>query len=201
MTRQEPQARRRLCKKAWRSSAKKPVLRDPPLSQPVSSKKASPSSSKAGSASQPASSCRPASQSASSRSGLRREASGGEESTEFFRKTREMTSLRPPPRRKPSVPRPVAHSNGVRDVKKARTSPQVPPESHRLASPIPYILRKGLVFCGKFWYCSAIIKRQKPLLCGKFCVRMSGTFSRPSGASTPPNLRSVIKNRNVFRIG
>ena len=129
------------------------------------------------------------------------EARGGEQMTKCFRKTRKMTSLATSPRRKPRLPRAGAHRNGLRDVKEARTGPQVPPESHRLACPIRYIFRKVLVFCGKFWYYSAIIKSQKHLLCGKFCVRMSGTFSRRSGAHTPPNLRSLKKRRNVFRIG
>ena len=198
--------------KAWRSSAKKPVLREPPLSQPVSSKKASPSSSKAGSASQPASSRRSASQPASSWSGVKPAAVS--KVPKFSAKRAKTTSLATSLRRKPRLPRAGAHCNGLRDVEEARTSPLRPPESHRLATPIRYILLKVLVFygkfwyfaesfgiCGKFWYCSAIIKRQKPLLCRMFCVRMSGTFSRPSGAPTPPNLRSVIKNRNVFRIG
>ena len=143
MTRQEPQARRRLCKRPWHSSARKPVLRDPPLSQPVSSKKASPSSSKAGSASQPASSRRSASQPASSRSGAKPAAVS--KLPNKFRKTRKMTSLATPPRRKPSVPRAGAHRNGLRDVEEARTSPQLPPESRRLAAPICYILLNLLV--------------------------------------------------------
>ena len=134
MTRQEPQARRRLCKRPLRSSAKKPVLWGPPLSQLASSKKASPSSSKAGSASQRASSRRSASQ-----------ARGGEQITKCFRKTRKMTSLTTPPRRKPSVPRAGAHRNGLRDVGEARTRPLQPPESRRLATPICYILRNLLV--------------------------------------------------------
>ncbi len=36
------------------------------------------------------------------------------------------------------------------------------------------------------------------LICGKM---WSGTFMRPSGAPTPPNLRVVNKNRNVSRVG
>ena len=150
MTRQEPQARRRLCKKAWRSSAKKPVLQDPPLSQPASSKKSSPSSSKAGSAGQPALSHHAASQPASSRSGAKPAAV--RKLPNFSAKTRKMTSLATSPRRKPRLPRAGAHRNGRRDVEGAWTSPLRPPESHRLATPIPYILRKVLVFCGKFWY-------------------------------------------------
>jgi hypothetical protein len=35
----------------------------------------------------------------------------------------------------------------------------------------------------------------------KCCIKMSGAISRPSGAPTPPNLRFVIKYRNVSRIG
>ena len=149
MTRQEPQACRRLCKRPWRSSAKKPVLLPPALSQPVSSKKACPSSNKAGSASKPASSCSSASQPASSR--VWGEARSGEQITKNFRKTRKMTSLATPPGRKPSVPRVGAHRRGLRDVMEARTSPLHPPESRRLDAPIRYCLREVLVFCGKFW--------------------------------------------------
>ena len=83
---------------------------------------------------------------------VRSEACGGEQSTKIFRKTRKMTSLATSPRRKPRLPRAGAHRNGLRDVEEARTSPLRPPESHRLATPIRYILRKVLVFCGKFWY-------------------------------------------------
>ena len=35
----------------------------------------------------------------------------------------------------------------------------------------------------------------------KSCIKMSGAISRPSGAPTPPNLRFMIKYRNVSRIG
>ena len=143
MTRQEPQACRRLCKRPWRSSAKKPVLLPPALSQPVSSKKAGPSSSKAGSASQPASSSSSASQPASSR--VWGEARSGEQITKIFRKTHKMTSLATTPRRKPRLPRAGAHRSGLWDVEDARTSPLQPPESRRLDATIRY-------FCGKFWY-------------------------------------------------
>ena len=85
----------------------------------------------------------------------------GEQIAKNFRKTRKMTSLATPPRRKSSVPRAGAHRNGLRDVEEARTSPLQPPESRRLDAPIRYFLREVLVFCGKFWYRSAIIKRQK----------------------------------------
>ena len=78
-------------------------------------------------------------------------ARGGEQITKIFRKTRKMTSLATPPRRKPRLPRAGAHSNGLRDVEEARTSPLHPPESRRLDAPIRYFLRKVLVFCGKFW--------------------------------------------------
>ena len=104
------------------------------------------------------------------------EARGGEQITEIFRKTRKMTSLATPPRRKPSVPRAGAHRNGLRDVEEARTSPLQPPESLRLDAPIRYFLRKVLVFCGKFWYRSAIIKRQKHLFCGKFWYKRQARF-------------------------
>ena len=73
------------------------------------------------------------------------EARGGEKITKCFRKTRKMTSLATPPRRKPSVPRAGAHRNGLRDVGEARTSPLQPPESRRLATPICYFLRNLLV--------------------------------------------------------
>ena len=61
---------------------------------------------------------------------------------------------------------------------------------------------KDCYFCGKFWY----IQHKKAETLTFFILRknlvwMSGAFLRPSGAPTPPNLRSVIKNRNVFRIG
>ena len=73
------------------------------------------------------------------------EARGGEQMTKCFRKTRKMTSLATPPRRKPSVPRAGAHRNGLRDVGEALNSPLQPPESRRLAAPICYILRNLLV--------------------------------------------------------
>ena len=76
----------------------------------------------------------------------RREASGGEDLTEFFRKTSKITSLWTSPRRKPSVLRAEAHRNGLRDVKEARTSPLLPPESRRLGSLISDFLRKNLVY-------------------------------------------------------
>ena len=76
---------------------------------------------------------------------VRGEACGGEQSTKCFRKTRKMTSVATPPRRKPSVPRAGAHRNGLRDVGEARTSPLQPPESRRLATPICYFLRNLLV--------------------------------------------------------
>ena len=57
------------------------------------------------------------------------EARGGEQITKIFRKTRKMTSLATPPRRKPRLPRAGAHRNGLRDVEEARTSPLQPPES------------------------------------------------------------------------
>ena len=153
MTRQEPQAKR-----PWRSSAKKPVLLPPALSQPVSSKKAGPSSSKAGSASQPASSSSSASQPASSR--VWGEAHSGEQITKIFRKTHKMTSLATTPRRKPRLPRAGAHCSGLWDVEEARTSPLQPPESRRLDAPIRYFLRKVLVFCGKFWYLRKVLVLQ-----------------------------------------
>ena len=56
------------------------------------------------------------------------EARGGEQIAKIFSKTRKMTSLATPPRRKPSVPRAGAHRNGLRDVKEARTSPLLSPE-------------------------------------------------------------------------
>ncbi len=62
-----------------------------------------------------------------------REASQREESIVFFRKTREMNSLRTFPRRQPRLPRAGAHCNGLWDVEKARTSPLHPQESRRLA--------------------------------------------------------------------
>ena len=73
------------------------------------------------------------------------EARGGEQIPKCFRKTRKMTSLGTPPRRKPSVPRAGAHRNGLRNVGEARTSPLQPPESRRLATPICYFLRNLLV--------------------------------------------------------
>ena len=91
---------------------------------------------------------------------VRREVSGGEESTDFFRKPRKMTSLWTSPSRKPSVLQAGAHHNGLRDVKEARTSPLLSPESRRLAAPISYILRNVLVFCGIFWYISNIFRQK-----------------------------------------
>ncbi len=38
----------------------------------------------------------------------------------------------------------------------------------------------------------------KSLISRKFCVKMSGAFSRPSGGSTPPNLRFLKKNVETF---
>ena len=73
------------------------------------------------------------------------EARGGEQMTKCFRKTRKMTSVATPPRRKPSVPRAGAHRNGLRDVGAARTSPLQPPESRRLATLICYFLQNLLV--------------------------------------------------------
>ena len=57
-----------------------------------------------------------------------------------------MTFLRTSPRRKPSLPRAGAHRNGLRDVKEARTSPLLPPESRRLEAPFSDFLRKVLVY-------------------------------------------------------
>ena len=147
MTRQEPQARSRKCKRRpWQSAGSRmPQPRPPPAaSQPTSSKKASQSSSPS---SQPA--CLVA---------VRRE---GEKCTKIFRKTRKITSLGTSPRRNPSVPRAGAHRNGLRDVKEARTSPLLPPESHRLEALFSDYLRKVLVFLRKVLVVSNIF-RQKP---------------------------------------
>ena len=130
MTRQEPQARRRLCKKA--------ILGKETGSAGTSTQSAcklqdSQSVFEQGRLSSP----------------LRQpvcivtvwgEARGGEQMTKCFRKTRKMTSLATP-----SVPRAGAHRNGLRDVGEARTSPLQPPKSRRLAAPICYILRNLLV--------------------------------------------------------
>ena len=70
----------------------------------------------------------------------------GEKCTKIFRKTRKITSLGSSLRRNPSVPRAGAHRNGLRDVKKARTSPLLPPESRRLEAPFSDFLRKAFVF-------------------------------------------------------
>ena len=88
----------------------------------------------------------------------------GEKCTKIFRKTRKITSLGTSLRRNPSVPRAGAHRNGLRDVKEARTSPLLPPESRRLEAPFSEFLRKVLVFFGilrKVLVVSNIF-RQKP---------------------------------------
>ena len=88
----------------------------------------------------------------------------GEKCTKTFRKTRKITSLGTSPRRNPSVPRAGAHRNGLRDVKEARTSPLLPPESRRLEAQFSDFLRKVLVFFGilrKVLVVSNIF-RQKP---------------------------------------
>ena len=90
----------------------------------------------------------------------------GEKYTKIFRKTRKITSLGTSLRRNPSVPRAGAHRNGLRDVKEARTSPLLPPESRRLEAPFSDFLRKVLVFFGilrKVLVVSNIF-RQKPWL-------------------------------------
>ena len=134
MTRQEPQARGRKCKRRpWQSAGSRmPRPHAPPAaSQSTSAKKASQSSSQGRSAaSKPASSRRPASQPVSSQSGAK-----VRNCTKIFRKPRKITSLGTSPRRNPSVPRAGAHRNGLRDVKEARTSPLLPPESRRLEAP------------------------------------------------------------------
>ena len=70
----------------------------------------------------------------------------GEKCTKIFRTTRKITSLGTSPRRNPSVPRAGAHRNGLWDVKEARTSPLLPPESRRLDAPFSDFLRKILVY-------------------------------------------------------
>ena len=79
-----------------------------------------------------------------------------EKRTKIFCKPRKMIFLRTSPRRKPSLPRAGAHRNGLRDVKEARTSPLLPPESHRLASQLSpaakHFAGKYGKFCGKIWY-------------------------------------------------
>ena len=114
-----------------------------------------------------------------------------------------MTFLRTSPRRKPSVPRAGAHRNGLRDVEEARTSPLLPPESRRLGSLISASLLKHLVyFAEKFgMYPTYSARNTDFFVLRKFWYKKSGTFSQPSGAPTPPNLRSVINNRNISRIG
>ncbi len=54
-----------------------------------------------------------------------------------------------------------------------------------------------------FWLCPAkpAPVAVKPLISRKFCAKLAGAFSRLSGGSTPPNLRFLKKNRNVFCVG
>ena len=140
MTRQEPLARGRKCNRwPWKSTGSTAPLRAPPAaSQPTSSKKASQSSSQGR---KPASSRRPASQPVSSKSGAK-----VRNEPIFSAKKRKLTSHGTSPRWKPSVPRAGAHCNGLRDVKEARTSPLLPPESRRLDALFSDFLRKILVY-------------------------------------------------------
>ena len=69
----------------------------------------------------------------------------GEKCTKLFRKRRKITSLGTSSRRNPSVPRAGADRNGLWDVKEARTSPLLPPESRRLEALFSDFLRKVLV--------------------------------------------------------
>ena len=134
MTRQEPKACGRVCKRRprpWLASGKKGSRRAPCV-QPAHQLQESQSVFESGPLRKPACIFTPFREPACILI-VRREASGGEDSTDFFRKAREMTSLWPSPRRKPSV-RPGAHLNGLWDVQEARTSPLVPPESHRFGS-------------------------------------------------------------------
>ena len=86
----------------------------------------------------------------------------GEKSTKIFRKTREMTFLPGRRRRQPGLPRAGAHRNGLRDVKEARTSPLLPPESHRLMFPdFGFFAETFGIFCGKFWYVSNIFRQKR----------------------------------------
>ena len=113
--------------------------------------------------------------------------------------------MKRPSKRRENTGYVVAHCNGLRDVKEARTSPLLPPESHRLGSLISEFLLKHLVyFLRKILVC---IQHIPPETLNFFYFAEDFGISRetcsrgPSGAPTPPNLRSVIKNRNVSRIG
>ena len=71
------------------------------------------------------------------------------------------------------------------------------PDNVGLSRKMLYVLEKNVVcFGGK-----SCIFRLGLNFGEKCCIKMSGAISRPSGAPTPPNLRFVIKYRNVSRIG
>ena len=150
MTRQEPQARGRKCKRRpWQSAGSR---MPPAASQSTSAKKASQSSSQGRSAaSKPASSRRPASQPVSSQSGAK-----VRNVPTFSAKFAKSPLLGPLPAgiqgfREPEL---IATDFGNRDVKEARTSPLLPPKSFRLEAPFSEFLRKVLVVSNIF--------RQKP---------------------------------------
>ena len=128
--------------------------------------------------------------------------------TTFFSKTREMRSLTRCRRRQRDLYADGALHNGLREVDDARSSclhaskvEGSHPDNFGFSGKILYILEKYFVCFGE--KCCMIWR--KILYVSDFgeksCIKMSGTISRPSGAPTPPNLRFVIKYRNVSRIG
>jgi hypothetical protein len=93
-------------------------------------------------------------------------------------------------------------------VEEARTSglhaPNVAgshPHFFGFSRKILYVLEKNFVCFGE--KCSMIWRKMLSVFDfgEKSCIKMSGAISWPSGAPTPPNLRFVIKYRNVSRIG
>jgi hypothetical protein len=126
----------------------------------------------------------------------RREASQGEKSTVFFRKTREMTSILTFPCRQPRLSRAGAHRNGLWDVKETRTSPLHLPENRSLALLIPDFLCYGKIryFAETFGMIPTSSARNTDFVvfCRKKDLRHDFKASRSSNAAK--------KTRNVLRI-